>query len=254
MCTIFMTVKYDGSHYYGWQRQNHHKNIQSTIEKALSDILRKKIIIDGSGRTDAGVHATGQCFSFKANLPMPVEQLKYALNRTLPDDIYVLQARVESDDFHARYSAVGKTYLYKVYPELERDPFLSPYSFHFPNEINMDHIKIAMTHFLGTHNFRTFMASGSKTENCIRTIYQFDVKQNGQFLEFVITGDGFLYNMVRIIMGTLLHVGMGKINANDIPDIINSGDRNRAKFTAPANGLYLNCVYYSKVELENRMG
>lgn len=251
MCTVKMIVQYDGSKYHGWQRQKNISSVQGTIEKELRSILNKDINIDGSGRTDAGVHAFGQCFSFKEELPMPVEQLRYILNRSLPADIFILSAEEESESFHARYSAIAKTYEYHILLGKSRDPFRAPYCFYYPYKVDIEAIKQAMPAFVGTHDFRTFMASGSNKEETIRTIYQMTLSQVDDVLKITMTGDGFLYNMVRIIVGTLLHVGNGKIDAQSLPEIIMSKNRNRARFTAPANGLYLQHVFYDKVELKN---
>jgi tRNA pseudouridine38-40 synthase len=250
MQTIAMRIQYDGSAYHGWQRQSHMKSVQQTLEKTLSKVFNQTIEIDGSGRTDAGVHALGQCISFKVDLTMPIENVKFVVNRRLPNDIYVESVTIEPDDFHARYCSIGKTYAYKIYTDGARSPFLDKYAFHIEHVLDETAIRCAMAHFIGKHDFKTYMASGSSTDNTIRTIYRFDLDVSDNTFEFTITGDGFLYNMVRIIIGSLIHVGMGKISASDIPSILASGDRNRAKYTAPAHGLYLKSVYYSDDELQ----
>lgn len=250
MQTLSMRIQYDGSSYHGWQRQSRMKSVQEVLEKTLSKVFEQTIVIDGSGRTDAGVHALGQCISFRVNLTMPIENVKFVVNRRLPNDIYVTRVALEPDDFHARYCAIGKTYVYKIYTDKARNPFLDKYSFHFAHALDEHAIRDAMRHFIGTYDFKTFMAAGSSTENTVRSIYRFDLDKGDNSLIFTITGDGFLYNMVRIIIGTLIHVGTGKIRAVDIPSIIESGDRNRAKYTAPANGLYLKDVYYTEDELQ----
>ena len=228
-------------------------SVQEVLEKTLSKTLQQEITIDGSGRTDAGVHAMGQCISFSAELNIPVEKLKFVLNSRLPSDICIESVKVQEDSFHARYDAIGKTYIYKVYTGHERDPFVDKYSYHYPHLLNIESIREAMEYFVGTHDFKTFMAAGSMTQNTIRTIHAFILEEQTDFLVFTITGDGFLYNMVRIIMGSLLHVGAGKISASDIPNIINSGSRDLAKFTVPANGLYLKSVYYRQKELDESL-
>ncbi len=249
MQTISLKLKYDGSHYHGWQRQNNVQTVQGTVEKALKRVLKQDISIDGSGRTDAGVHALGQCVTFKADLTMPVNNVKFALNKILPLDIHVMEARIVPDEFHARYSAIGKTYQYKIHTVKERDPFLERYSYHYPHELDIDRMRQAMVRFLGTHDFRTFMASGSMTQNTVRTIYDVSLEATDTSVIFTVTGNGFLYNMVRIIVGTLLHVGIGKITPEQIPEIIGARSRDRAKFTPPGCGLYLAKVYYDPEEL-----
>lgn len=253
MQTISFVIKYDGSHYHGWQRQNRVVGVQAVIEKALKRVLKQEITVEGSGRTDAGVHALGQCASFKAYLPMPVENLRGAVNKILPKDVFVVDAHIVPDTFHARFSAVAKTYTYKVYTKKERDPFLDRYSYHYPYSLDIALIKRAMHYFLGTHDFRTFMASGSETVNTVRTLYDFSLEHTEDTLTFTITGNGFLYNMVRIIIGTLLHVGNGKLLPESIPEIIDSKERSRAKFTTPGHGLYLNRVFYSDDELKEAL-
>lgn len=244
MSNIAIWVKYDGTHYFGWQRQSNHRSVQGVIEKKLSRILDTDIVIHGSGRTDSGVHALSQCASFTAEINMPEDRLKFALNRVLPVDILITELAVMPDDFHARYSAQGKTYIYKVYLDKIRDPFKDNYYYHYPHKLDLDAIQNGMKYFLGTHDFKTFMASGSGVSNTVRTIHSFKVDQIGNTLEFTISGDGFLYNMVRIIIGTLFQVSKGKITPDEIPKIIANQDRSGARWTAPPNGLYLKEVHY----------
>lgn len=253
MQTISMIVKYDGSAYYGWQRQNHQISVQAVLENQLKRILKQEIIIHGSGRTDAKVHALGQCFSFEALLTMPIINLKMVLNRCLPNDIVILSAMLHEEPFHARYHAIGKTYIYKIYSDVLRDPFKDKYMFHVPHDLDLKLIEQAIPYFLGEKDFKVFMASGSQTLNTIRNIYAMEmhVTQNG--LTFTVTGNGFLYKMVRSIIGTLIQVGRGKINPNDLSSIIQRGERQRVKYTAGANGLYLSKVYYDLEEIQNNI-
>ncbi|GAB6106886.1 tRNA pseudouridine(38-40) synthase TruA [Fusibacter bizertensis] len=249
MQTVHLKMIYDGSVYHGWQRQSNHRSVQEEVEKALTKILGGKITIDASGRTDAGVHAIEQSVTFSANIKMPIEQLKFVINGRLPSDIFVSEVNAVDADFHARYSAIAKAYEYRIYTSKDRNPFLDKYSFHWSRKLNIDAIKFGMSFFLGTHNFATYMAAGSNKENTERTIYAFELYEDGDVLKFVIVGDGFLYNMVRIIMGTLLDIGEGKLKPEMVPDILKSGDRNRAKYTAPPSGLYLKKVFYNQEEL-----
>lgn len=254
MQTILLTLSYDGGNYHGWQKQNHSKSVQETLERALSKAYRQPIAVEGSGRTDAGVHALGQCASYEVESALPVEQVKLVVNRLLPGDMLITDARCVPDGFHARYHAIGKTYEYKMIKSIERDPFKQRYAHQVTRDLNLEHIRRAMTHFIGTHDFKTYMAAGSQKKDSIRTIYAFDVQVDAssdhEVITFSITGDGFLYNMVRIIMGTLIQIGTGTIQSDTVPDIILSGDRERAKLTAPACGLYLKKVYYDSTELE----
>ena len=244
MHTIAMLVQYDGSGYHGWQRQLNGKSLQETIEKPLSRLLKQKISLTASGRTDARVHALAQCASFQCDLIIPIEKLKFALSTQLPSDIVMLAMWIADDSFHARYDATEKTYLYKLYFATTSDPFRNKYSLYVPTALDEIAIKEAMQLFLGKHDFRGFMATGSSVRNTVRTIYQFELSHCLDEWHFEITGDGFLYNMVRIIIGLLIEVGKGKIDPEAITGIIESRDRTKAKWTAPPQGLYLKKVKY----------
>jgi len=253
MKTFMMIVSYDGTNYFGWQRQRHHTSIQGTIEQALKKMLREDISIDGAGRTDAGAHSLGQTATFNTTRDVSAEQIKIAVNNLLPEDIVLKEVMAVSPSCHARYHAIGKRYGYKLYLSSYADPFKSRYAARIVHALDEKAIRKAMVHFIGTHDFAAFMASGSNIDNTVRTITQFDlsIKENEWY--FQITGDGFLYNMVRIIVGTLLDVGRGKLSSNAIEDIIQSRDRDLAKRTAPSCGLYLEKVYYSE-EIKKKQG
>jgi tRNA pseudouridine38-40 synthase len=244
MKTFMMIVSYDGTNYYGWQRQTHLVSIQGTLEKALEKMLREEIRIDGAGRTDAGVHSLGQVATFTTQREVTEDQIKIAVNNLLPEDIVLKSVFQVAPSCHARYHAIGKRYGYKLYRSSFADPFKSRYATRIVHQLDEVAIRKAMEQFIGTHDFATFMATGSKIENTVRTITQFDLFIENDEWYFQITGNGFLYNMVRIIMGTLLDVGRGKISAQAIESIIKSKDRDRAKRTAPSCGLYLEKVYY----------
>ncbi|MDH8679816.1 tRNA pseudouridine(38-40) synthase TruA [Fusibacter bizertensis] len=250
MQTVQLKIVYDGSSYCGWQRQSKQPSIQEEIEKVLTKLLGEKITIDASGRTDAGVHALEQSVTFATNLRLPIEQLKRVINRRLPKEIYVLDASIVNNDFHARYSAIAKAYEYRIYTEVDRNPFLDKYSYHYPKKMNIDAIKRGLEYFLGKHDFKTYMASGSNKKDTVRTIYALKLYEEANAFRIVIVGDGFLYNMVRIIIGTLLQIGEEIITPEMVSEIIKSGDRSRARLTAPASGLYLKKVFYSETERE----
>lgn len=245
MRTFCMVVSYDGSAYSGWQRQSSHQSIQGTIEKRLSKLINETVQINGAGRTDAGVHSlSGQTASFEIEANISAEQLKYALNRALPDSIYIETVAEMPEIFHARYHAIGKTYEYVINQDVKPSPIRHNYCHYVAERLDIEAIEQAIHHFKGTHDFAGFMASGSSVENTIRTIYEFELLKEGGDLRFRISGDGFLYNMIRIIVGLLIQIGRGKIPPNEVTKIILSKDRNRAKWTAPANGLYLKKVHY----------
>lgn len=241
---VKMIIEYDGTNFFGWQRQSKFRSVQGDIERVLTKIFRREMQIDGAGRTDAGVHAYGQVATFKSAIPMPLENLKRALNNFLSEDIRILTLSVESEAFHARYSAKGKTYVYKVLNAVERDVFSSHYAYHYPYEIKEELILEAISHFIGEHDFTSFMASGSSAQNPVRIIHDITFKRNGDTLELTYTGNGFLYKMVRIITGYLLEVGQGKILPQKTLELFENPTRKYTTKIAPAEGLYLNEVYY----------
>ncbi|WP_069876119.1 tRNA pseudouridine(38-40) synthase TruA [Fusibacter sp. 3D3] len=246
MKNMLMVISYDGSEYKGWQRQPSELSIQGTIEKTLKRLLKEEITIDGAGRTDAGVHSIkGQTATFNLTTHIEAEPLRYALNRALPRSIHIDQITTVPDTFHARYHALGKTYRYIIDQSLEASPLRAKYVHHLDRPLDFKAIRLAMQHFVGTHDFKTFMASGSKIEDTVRTLYSFTLEQYKEEYHFTISGDGFLYNMIRIIMGSLIQVGDHKIEPDEIRAIIESKERSRARYTAPANGLYLIHVEYA---------
>lgn len=245
--TLAIQVAYDGSDYHGWQRQSGQRSVQQAIEEVLRHILRQHVALEGSGRTDAGVHARGQVASFSCDLKMTPEKLAEVMNRRLPRDIEVSSIRAVPRTFHARYDAVGKTYSYRIHTGHDKSPFAARYACVLSRPLDLDQVRCAMPAFIGTHDFRAFRASGSKLTDPVRTVTAFEMEQpRPDELIFTITGNGFLYKMVRIIMGTLIHVGQGKKPAHVIPDIIAAGDRHAVRYTAPAEGLYLEKVYYER--------
>lgn len=238
-------ISYDGSMYCGYQIQPKDRTVQGELEKALRRIHKKQhIVVEGSGRTDAGVHALGQVIHFDSPLDVPVEKWPTVLNTTLPDDIVVHSAEQVEDDFHARHKAVGKEYHYRVYTSSERDPFKRHYSHHYPYELDLQAIEEATRFFLGTHDFTSFCSAKTKVSSRIRTLHEISFTQEKDELIFKFVGNGFLYNMVRIIMGTLLEVGRGRKKADQIPMIIEQKNRKMAGKTAGPEGLYLWEVFY----------
>lgn len=245
MKNIKLVIEYDGTKYNGWQTQKNGQGIQDIIENALHQITGEKIEISGSGRTDAGVHAYGQVANFKTENSIPVNKIPEAVNALLPKDIAIKSAEIKDDDFHSRYSAKGKKYMYIVNNDKLRSAMDFYREYHFNSKIDYKNMKKAAEYFEGTYDFKGFMSSGSSVKDTIRTISKIQIKKReDNRIIFNFTGDGFLYNMVRILVGTLLDVGIGKINPEDIPQIIKSKDRTKAGKTVPAQGLYLMEVYY----------
>ena len=242
---IRINLMYDGTFYHGFQRQKNGITVQECLENAIKKLTGEEITVYGCGRTDAGVHAVNYTANFHSCTKIPAEKLPLALNAYLPPDIRVFAASDAADDFHARFSAVGKTYIYKIVTGSVYNVFLKNYSWFYPGELNFDQMQKAAAYFVGKHDFKAFMAAGSPRKTTVRTVTELKLLKEGENeIEIVISADGFLYNMVRIIAGTLLYVGCGKINADEIPCIIESGDRTRAGVTAPPEGLALREVYY----------
>ncbi len=244
MSRILFTIKYCGSNYHGWQVQPNGITVQQTVQAALEAVFGKHINVTGCSRTDAGVHANMFCFHSDIDSSIPIERLPSALNASLPSDIAVLSCNVVDDDFHARYSCKGKNYIYKIYDSSIRDPFKNGYAFHYRCRLNENLMNIAAKHFIGTHDFAGFCSAGSSITDTVRTVSECNVSREGDLVTVSISADGFLYNMVRIIVGTLIEISEGKISIDDIDSIILSKKRCRAGRTAVAHGLYLNKVYY----------
>lgn len=244
MRNIKLTIEYDGSRYYGWQSQPNVITIQEEIEKALKKITKEDITIFGSGRTDKGVHALGQVANFITNSKIEASKFMLALNSLLPKDIVIINSEEVHKDFHARFSAIGKQYEYRIYNSKIRSPINKNFSYHVYYNLDLEKIIEASKYFEITSDFSAFMASNSTVKDTIRTIYKLTIRKENNFLIVNITGNGFLYNMVRIIVGTLIDTGRGKIAVEDIPEIIKNTDRKKAGHTAPPQGLYLKEVYY----------
>jgi len=244
MNVIKMIIEYDGNNFYGWQRQSTSRSVQGQIEKVLSKIYKCDMTIDGAGRTDAGVHALGQVATFKETQSIPLGNLKRAMNNFLSSDIRIISLEYMTEDFHARYSATGKTYIYKVLNKEERNVFSAGYKYHYPYKIDDNKIKDAIKYFIGEHSFKSFMAAGSSAQNPIRTIHEIKFKRLDDQVEFEFTGNGFLYKMVRIMTAFLLEVGQGHIDPETAKTILENPTRKYTSKVAPAMGLYLMEVYY----------
>ncbi|MDY2728761.1 MAG: tRNA pseudouridine(38-40) synthase TruA [Clostridiales bacterium] len=248
MKNIKLTIEYDGTHYGGWQKQNNNSTIQEEIQKAISKITNEDINLIGSSRTDAGVHARGMVANFKTESKVPPEKFREAINTKLPDDIGIIKSEEVPLDFHARYDSKGKTYCYTIINRLEKVAISKNYVYHVKDKLDIELMKKSCEHFVGKHDFKAFKTSGSSVKTSIRTISDLHIEtfnsEYGTKIMFYITADGFLYNMVRIIVGTVVDVGRGKIKESIIGDIIKSGARNKAGHCAPASGLTLLKVYY----------
>jgi tRNA pseudouridine38-40 synthase len=244
MKNIKIVIEYDGTRYCGWQRQKNGVSIQETIEKAIEKVTGEKTEIIGSSRTDAGVHAKGQVANFLTSSTVPPEKICYAINSFLPDDIVILSSQEVPLDFHSRYSSKGKKYSYTILNRKIPSALLKNYSAHIPYELNIEDMIRASKYFLGEHDFSAFKSTGSSVKGNVRTIKRLELIKDEDIIKMFIEANGFLYNMVRIIAGTLIEVGKGRIKPDDIPFIIDSRDRKKAGPTAPAQGLCLEKVYY----------
>ena len=239
-----ITLCYDGSEYYGFQRQQQLPTIQKSLEDALSTRFQQPITVQASGRTDAGVHAIAQVAHFDTDKVFEPSSFGYSINPLLPKDIAVTSCERVADDFHARFDAKSKTYLYKIYLSKIHAPLKRKYYHICFYDIDVDKMKSACKYFLGEHDFRAFMLADDEKQNTVRTIFSLEVEQCADEIYIRVSGNGFLHNMVRIIAGTLIDVGRGRIPAEDIPQIILSKRHVGTGKTLDACGLYLEKVCY----------
>lgn len=247
---VVLFCKYDGYDYFGFQIQPNQITIQEVIEKVLKKIHKgEDIRIHMSGRTDSGVHAYLQPIHFDTHINMSEDAWIRSVNAMLAKDIRILACKIVNDDFHVRFNAVSKTYEYKLCLSRNVDPFLNRYVGHFPYRFDFKKAKEACTYFLGTHDFSSFCSKNSSVADKVRTITAFTIKKEGDIITFEISGDGFLYNMVRIMVGTIINVANGKYDASYIKEILEKKDRAYAGKRVEARGLYLKKVYYDNEEI-----
>jgi len=252
MKKVLLTIAYNGRAYHGYQLQPELPTVALMLNKAVGEAFGFECNVTGCSRTDAGVHALGFCATAEPRnkedeITVPVEKIPIAVNMKLPADISVLKAREVNVDFHPRYDAKSKQYVYKIHASRIKNPFYEGLALEYGREISREGIErmnMAAKHFLGTHYFDAFMAQGSQIEDTKRTVFEARVEQNGDLIEFTVSADGFLYNMVRIMVGTLLRVEQGKLEPSEISSIIESKNRESAGFTAKPCGLYLKKVFY----------
>lgn len=238
-----ITIQYEGTRYAGWQRQNSTPDtIQGIIENAIYEVTGEKAGVNGSGRTDAGVHAPGQTANFK--LSREYEDIMDRLNEALPPDIKITDCHIVHDRFHARLNAAGKTYVYKIDTGKKPDVFTRRTVNHFPCTVDIKKMKKAAEYMLGEKDFKAFCSNKRTKKSTVRTVYSIDIEQKGTEISFTFRGNGFLYNMARIMTGTLLDAGTGKIEPEYIEEIIASKDRSKAGITMPPRGLTLVSVDY----------
>ncbi len=240
-----LIIEYDGTDYHGWQRQKNGRTIQGEIENAINKMTQKKVSLTGSGRTDAGVHALAQTANFQCNTGLEPETLQRGLNSIVQNDIVIKKCCLVDDNFHARYSAKSKLYCYRILNQTLRSPVSRRYIWHISKTLDLKAMRLATSHIIGTHDFKSFEGAGSPRAGTTRTILNANIiEHDGNRIYFEIEADGFLRYMVRNIVGTLTDVGYNKITPDDFKAILLSRDRNRAGVTAPPHGLFLVNVKY----------
>ena len=245
MRNIKLTIEYDGKDFNGWQKQPDKLNIQGSIEEAIKQVTGENVELNASGRTDAGVHSLGQVANFKTNSNLPINKFPIAINSKLKRSIRILSAEEVDLNFHSRLACKRKTYRYIINNSPVASAIYRNLETYIPQKLDIEKMKQAIKFFEGEHDFKAFKASGTSSKSSIRTIFKADIIEmpnNRIYIE--LTGNGFLYNMVRIIAGTLVDVGLQKIQPEDIPNIIEQGKREMAGKTLPPNGLYLVKVEY----------
>ena len=247
MRNIKLLIEYDGKDFNGWQKQPNKLNIQGEIERAIEEVTGEKVDLIASGRTDAGVHALGQVANFKIEKNIPVEKIPYALNSKLKKSIRIKEAEEVPEKFHSRYTCKKKTYRYVINNSIQGTAIYRNLQYHFPEKLDEEKMNEAAQYLVGEHDFKSFKASGTSSKSSVRTIYDAKVTRSGELVTIELTGNGFLYNMVRIIAGTLVDVGTYKIEPIDVKNILEVKDRLKAGKTLPPTGLYLVKVEYEDI-------
>lgn len=264
MKNIKLVIAYDGTRYNGWQKQGNTKNtIQEKLEEILSKLMGEKIEVIGSGRTDAGVHAIGQVANFKIkdkllkqffkeweneDIEYGLKNVHKELNRYLPQDIRIISVSEENERFHARLNAIGKHYSYRIDNGEISEVFLRKYLLRIEEKLDLDKMRNAAQMLIGEHDFKSFCANKKMKKSTVRTIYKIEITKDKGIVKIDFYGNGFLYNMIRIMVGTLIEIGLSKRNPNDIKRILETGSRSEAGYLVSGNGLFLEEVYYDKIE------
>ena len=244
MKRVLLRVAYDGTNYCGWQKQNNGVAVEAVLNKHLSELLGTEISVIGASRTDAGVHAMGNVAVFDTDSRIPGEKFAYALNQRLPDDIAIQDSKEVAPDFHPRYCKCNKTYEYRVLNRKFPLPTERLYSYFLYYNIDVEKMQEAVRHLVGTHDFASFCSANAQVKDTVRTVNFINVRKENDIITIQVNGNGFLYNMVRIISGTLLQVGMGRMSVMDVKNILDARDRTKSGPTAPAVGLTLVEINY----------
>ena len=246
---IKLTLRFNGSEFHGWQIQENALTVQECTINAIERIIGSKVTLNGCSRTDSGVHANMFCCNFRTEKQIDCKKLMRGLNAVLPDSISVYGCEEMPCEFHSRFDCEGKEYIYKIWNSEAKNPFMKNLALHYPYKLDAEMLNTQAADFVGTYDFSAFCSSGTDVEDKTRTVYSCKVTREGDMVVFSVKGDGFLYNMVRIMVGTLLDINSGKIEKGTVRDIILSKDRKRSGITAKAEGLYLNEVYYDEKEV-----
>ncbi|MDF2593957.1 MAG: truA [Clostridia bacterium] len=241
-----LIVAYDGTNYHGFVRQKNAITVQQVLEEAITAIVRQPVQIEGSGRTDAGVHAKGQCCIFDADTSIPVTKLIRGINSKLPRDIVIKKIEIAADDFHPRFDTKNKTYRYQILNSETNDPFICKYAYFYPCPLDIERMQEAADYIIGEHDFKCFCSAHTTVLSTVRTIYDLKVIKKDELIHIDVCGNGFLYNMVRIIAGTLIQVGSNRLSPDQITAIIKSKDRRLAGPTAPPEGLTMLKIKYEE--------
>ncbi len=244
MRNIKLILEYQGTHFFGYQTQKNRRTVQNELEQALKKLFRKRIISFASGRTDSGVHAEGQVVHFQTSSKFPLEKIQYGLNHFLPKDISVIEISEAPLSFHAQYSAKWKLYEYRILHSKHRSPLEYERACQFPYPLNLKKMKRAARLLRGRHDFRAFESSGGRRKSAVRTIRKFEIQKKGKIISFLVEADGFLYKMVRSLVGTLLEIGSGKMEPSTLREILRSRNRSLIGPTAPSHGLCLKKVTF----------
>lgn len=249
MKNVLLKIQYDGSEFHGWQRQPELCTVQGELERVLSILCDREIKLTGTSRTDRGVHALGQIANFKDDFKIPVENIKRAANNLLNPAVQILEARQVPLEFHSRAYAINKTYRYEIVNEGYKNPLRRNFVYYVEKPLNVVYMRQAADFILGKHDFKCFQsAGGEEQENTVRCVNSLNIHESERNIAIEINGDGFLYNMVRIIVGTLVEVGTGKRDARELGYIIESKDRKNAGHTAPPQGLYLKEIFHRHIK------
>ena len=244
MRNIALRLRYDGSRYHGWQIQKNDITVAQTVEEALEKVFGERLKVTGCGRTDAGVHALRYCANFHVDSGIPADRIPLALNTRLPDDVAVTAACDVDSDFNAITSCRKKEYIYRILNDRIRDPFLADRVCFWPQELDMERIRRAAEAFVGTHDFRAVRSLGTETKTTVRTVYSCSAEKQGNIITIAVCANGFLYNMCRAMVGTMVYAAYGKLQPEDIPELLEKGDRRLTGPTMPPQGLYMNRVWY----------